>query len=202
MHENPYAPPTATVADVTPLDELEAEPPFFAVSVVKLVLMCLCTFTIYEAYWFYRHWKQVERRERAGLSPLLRGIFAPIFCYALFARMRDYNDAGGASSGLNLSAAHAGGRVIARTLPVPLLAAGCIIGNFLFRLPGAFSLLGFLTVASLVPVQIFANSLNAAVSPAHNRNARLTLWNWLIVVPGTLFLLLAVAGLFLVPDGE
>jgi hypothetical protein len=46
------------------------------------------------------------------------------------------------------------------------------------------------------------NRLNATVAPTHNRNARLTKWNWLVAVPGGLFMLLALTAIFLPPDGR
>jgi hypothetical protein len=65
-----------------------------------------------------------------------------------------------------------------------------------------YAWLGFLTVACLVPVQVYANKMNAIASPAHNRNSRLTVWNWLIVVPGAIWLLLAVLGTYLESTGQ
>jgi hypothetical protein len=41
----------AAVADIAPADDVATEPPFFAVSVTKLAVMCICTFTVYEVYW-------------------------------------------------------------------------------------------------------------------------------------------------------
>ena len=54
MSVNPYAPPTAVVADQAIPSDVGTEPPFFAVPVTKLVVMSLCTFSGYEIYWFYR----------------------------------------------------------------------------------------------------------------------------------------------------
>jgi hypothetical protein len=204
MSTNPYAPPTAIVADVLP-EESATDPPFFAVSIPKFVIMCLCTFTVYEAYWFYRHWKRIDARDRVGVWPIVRGIFGPLFSYPLFVNIRDYTpQSGPISSPLNLHAAiveDTGARV-GWELPAVLLSVGCLVTNLLFRLPGMYAWLGFLTVACLVPVQVYANKMNAIASPAHNRNSRLTVWNWLIVVPGAIWLLLAVLGTYLESTGQ
>jgi hypothetical protein len=58
MSTNPYAPPAADVADIAPPEEAAAESPFFAVSVIKLTVMSLCTFTLHDVYWFYTRWQR------------------------------------------------------------------------------------------------------------------------------------------------
>jgi hypothetical protein len=200
MNTNPYAPPTAVVADVATAETTDA-PPFFAISITKLITMCLCSFTVYEVYWFYRNWKRIQQREGGGLIPILRAIFAPLFGYSLFLRMRDYEGDGPAGSLLDLNAREAeappvqvGGR-----LPAGLLAIGVLVSNALFRMPGAYSLLGFLSIACLVVAQIHVNRLNAIASPGHYQNSRISGWNWLLVIPGGLFFLLAITGLLLAP---
>jgi hypothetical protein len=87
-------------------------------------------------------------------------------------------------------------------LPAVLLSVGCLATNVMFRLPGLYSFLGFLTVACLVPVQVYANRLNAIASPMHDRNSRLTARNWLIVVPGSILLLFAGIGLYFASTGQ
>jgi hypothetical protein len=199
MSVNPYAPPTSMVADVIPDEGRSIQPPFFAVSITKLIIMCLCSFTVYEVYWFYRNWKRVQERERASLSPILRAIFGPLFSYSLFSRMSDYSGDGDAGSLLDLNARQV------ETTPVRVggglaagpLAIGVIASNVFFRLPNAFSLLGFLSVGCLVVAQVHVNRLNAIASPGHDPNSRITGWNWLLVIPGGLFFLLAVTGLLL-----
>src|SRR5262245_18132559 len=47
MSGNPYAPPTAVVADVTPGLDTSVETPFFAVSPLKLAIMSICTLNFY-----------------------------------------------------------------------------------------------------------------------------------------------------------
>jgi hypothetical protein len=186
MSVNPYAPPTAVVADLAPPSDVGTEPPFFAVSVTKLVVMSICTFSIYEVYWFYRHWKQIAEREREAISPLARAIFTIIFCYSCFARMRDYEAETGTSTGA--------GRLAA----VPL-AIAWVVTTLLWRLPDPYWWISMLAVLFLVPVQMHANRLNTAVAPLHHRNARFSAANWIGVIVGGLFLMLALAGTFLPP---
>jgi len=72
MMTNPYAPPVAEVRDVIAVETLASDPPFFAVSVLKLFVMCVCTFGIYQFYWFYKNWQRIAERDRETVWPLIR----------------------------------------------------------------------------------------------------------------------------------
>jgi hypothetical protein len=184
MTLNPYAPPTAVVADIAVVD-VQTEPPFFAVSLAKLILLSICTFGVYEIYWFYRQWKQIAERDREAISPLARGIFTIFFCYPCFARIRDYRAETGTGS----------------PLAAAPLAIGWIGTTLLWRLPDPYGWLSMLALVFLIPVQLEVNKLNAMAAPGHDRNARFSAWNWVAVVVGGLLFLLAVGGTFL-PDVE
>jgi hypothetical protein len=185
MSANPYAPPTSLVADIPP-QEAAAEPPFFAVSLAKLVVMSVCTLSLYEIYWFYRNWKYIKGRERTNISPVPRAIFAVFYCYQCFARVRRYDAEKNGNS----------------TLLAGPLAIGWIVTTVLWKLPDPYWWLSLLAFVFLIPIQAHANRLNAQVSPSHNRNTSLRGWNWLAVVLGGAFLLLALVGTFLVPEGK
>jgi hypothetical protein len=182
---NPYAPPTAVVADLELPSDVGTEPPFFAVSVTKLVIMSLCTFSVYEVYWFYRQWKRIAEREQSGISPLARAIFTFFFCYQCFGHIRDFDAE--ADTGRRLAAGP--------------LAIGWIVTTILWRLPDPYSWISMLSVVFLVPVQLHANRLNASANPAHDRNARFSTWNWVAVVVAVLMVMLAFTDMFL-PDVE
>ena len=64
--------------------------PFFAVSVVKLLVMSICTCGFHEIYWFYQNWKRIQMREQRAIMPFARALFNVIFCYPCFKRIRDY----------------------------------------------------------------------------------------------------------------
>jgi len=180
MTVNPYAPPTAVVADLAG-PEVGTEPPFFAVSVTKLLVMSVCTFSAYEVYWFYRQWKRIAERERLAVSPVARAIFTFLFCYQCFVHVRDFET---------------------ETETEPKLAAGPLaigwIGTtFLWRLPDPYWWISMLAPLFLVPVQLHMNRLNAAANPQHERNSRFSGWNWVAIVLGGLLFMLAVLGTFL-----
>ena len=160
-----------------------AAPPFFPVSILKLVVLATCTVGLYELYWFYRNWRLVREREGLDIRPFWRAFFAYFFCYSMFARIRDFPSEGAGTS---------------RLLAGPL-AAGWIITTLLWKLPDPYWLLCWLAVLFIVPVQLTAIRVNEVVAPAHDRNARFSPANWLTAIVGGVFCLLAVIGAF-IPD--
>ncbi|HWA51688.1 MAG TPA: trypsin-like peptidase domain-containing protein [Patescibacteria group bacterium] len=46
--------------------------------------MSICTFGIYDIYWFYKQWKSFKSDKNLKISPFWRSIFSPIFSYSLF----------------------------------------------------------------------------------------------------------------------
>lgn len=169
--------------------------PFFAVSLLKLAVMSICTHGLYEIYWFYKNWNLIKQRERASMTPFWRAVFAYFFCYECFSRI----DARAASLGLNRSA------------PAGLLAAGWIVTSFLgwglndvfgMALPDPYSWLPALAFVFMLPVQALANRVNATIAPQHDPNQRLTAWN--LVSLGVLIAAVIAALIFnfVLPDGN
>jgi hypothetical protein len=183
MITNPYAPPMVEVADIAPPEDITGEPPFFAVSVAKLAVMSLCTFTLYEVYWFYKNWQRIADREQLSVWPLPRAIFAVLYCYPCFARIRDHEDT----------------RSDSRLHALPL-ALGFIITTLTWRLPDPWSWISLSSFLFLLPVQHYANRLNAEASPSHDRNSRFGAWTWVAVVVGGGLALLVIAGMFIDPE--
>ena len=184
MNTNPYAPPIAVVADIIPVEEVAAEPPFFAVSVAKLAVMSVCTFSVYEVYWFYKNWQRIAERERGSVWPLARAIFAVFYCYPCFARIRDDDGVSQLESRLH-------------ALP---LAIGFIATSVTWRLPDPWGWISLSSFLFLLPVQSYVNRLNALASPSHDRNSRFSGWNWAAVVVGGGVLLLAMVGTLVDPQ--
>ncbi|HEY8102419.1 MAG TPA: hypothetical protein VIF82_16895 [Burkholderiaceae bacterium] len=181
MDSNPYAPPTSILIDHAALQSSETSAPvFFPVSVVKLLIMSLCTLGMYEYYWFYKNWKAYRSHSIEDISPFWRAMFPLFFCYSLFDRVRKYNPD---SSAANLLAGP--------------LATAWIISSLLWKLPNAYWLVTFMSILALLPVQASINVVNQIAAPAHEPNSRFTVWNWIAVGLGGPFLLLAVYGTFI-----
>jgi hypothetical protein len=156
---------------------------FFAVAVWKLAILSFCSGGLYNFYWFYRHWRAQHEYDGREISPVWRSVFQIFFCYRLF---EDVRDAESETNG-------------ARGLATGWLAAGFIIVSLLWRAPDPYWLISLLAFVFLLPVQAAANRVNAAAAPSHDPNARLTRWNWVLIMIGGLVVVLAIVGTFL-PD--
>jgi len=179
---NPYAPPVAAVEDISSERKRSEDTPFFAVSVIKLLVMSICTFGFYELYWFYQNWRRIKMREQRNILPVARALFTVIFCYPCFTRIRDYE------APSNKGAALAAGP----------LAIGWILTTMMANLRHPYGLISLLAPLFLLPVQAHVNRINALVAP-DQPNERFTGWNWVAVVVGGLFFALMVVAAFL-PD--
>ncbi|MGA3047461.1 MAG: hypothetical protein ABSD67_12595 [Terracidiphilus sp.] len=156
---------------------------FFAVSLLKLAALSVCTFGIYDLYWFYCNWKLIRARDEPDISPFWRAFFAVFYCYPCFVRIK----LAGAARGIE------------SVPPFGMLAILWILFRVAWRLPEPFLLLALLKVGFLLPVQSYVNRVNAAETPMHRPNSRFTLWNWITVVIGGSVVALAIVGAFLPP---
>jgi hypothetical protein len=157
-----------------------AQPMFFAVSQLKLVVMSTVTFGIYDLYWFYRNWKLIKQRTSRDIMPFWRAFFAFFFCYSFFREVK--------------------GSAVARSVAVEfspgLLAAVWIGVTLCWRLPDPYWLVDTLAVLALLPVQKVVNEVNASFAPNHTPNARFSAWNIAGIVFGGLLFVLAIIGTF------
>lgn len=171
---NPYRPPLAAVADVP----AGVEPPFFAVSIEKLVMMSVLTLGFYQIVWFVKHWQRIKLREGSRISPGPRAVFAVFFCYACFRRIRKF-----AAPGPGAPDFAAGP-----------LALGWIVVSLLERAPSGWWIVSLASVVFLIPVQTRANHLNAVMAPGHDPNASFTSVNWVCMVLGGMLTLVGLIG--------
>lgn len=76
------------------LHETPVAPAFYVVSLRKLAILYLATFTLYTFYWFYKHWDRYKGRHpeasRFGTTVWLvpRAVFPMFFTHALFFKIR------------------------------------------------------------------------------------------------------------------
>lgn len=174
---DPYAAPKAKVEDAAPADQ--AGTAYFPVSLLKLAVMCVTTFSIYEIYWFYKNWKNAQRLANVDANAPIRAFFYGITSYWLFQLMRDH--AKGVDPALTIAA---GPLAIA----VLLLAAAA-------NLPDPYWLLTFLSFLPLLRVQSAVNRVNRQLAPQADPNARFSGWNIAGALLGGLVVALAVLGL-------
>ena len=183
MTTNPYTPPSSIVEDIPSAQTTASEPPFFAVSVTKLAVLSLCTFGFYQLYWFNRNWRRIKAREQSNISPAPRAVFAVLFCYACFRRIRNFT-----------APAPGGSKLLAGPL-----ATGWILTTLFSESPVPYSLVSLLSFVFIIPVQIRANQINLATSSNHDPNSHFTGVNWAFIVFGVIVGPLAVMGALLVP---
>jgi len=154
------------------------------VSRLKLVLMSLGTLGLYQIYWFYKHWKAMQAAGNKLNAPI-RAVFYPFTAYWLF---RDLHE----------RAAAAG--VEADYRPGVLAVALFAVYAVTFWLPDPWWLLGFITIALILPVQAAADRVNLKLAPGADPNARFSGLNIFGMVLGGLLLILGIVGSFLPPE--
>ncbi len=164
-------------------DAARPELPYFSVSTTKLLVMTLCTFGLYELYWFYKNWSLIKKRDSLTIRPFWRAAFAVFFCHGCFKDVRDGAEKRGLPNNFNADG----------------MAAGWILTTILWRLPDPYWLVTHCAVLFLLPVQAAANEINRKDFPDHEINSRFTAMNIFGVVVGGLLLILGVVGTFM-PD--
>jgi hypothetical protein len=171
-----YAPPEAEVDGVLP-PGAAGQPMWFSVSPLKLMVMCTVTLQFYAIYWFYMQWVLVKSRERSSIWPAARGLFAIFFVYSLCKRVRE----SATPYGIALNAGMA--------------AIGWAAFSLLWKANSEW--VWWFSLAApvfLLPVQSAMNTVNQQVAKGSPRNDRFTALNWVGIVLGGLFLLLAMVG--------
>jgi hypothetical protein len=178
MSSNPELPPVASATGITPSVSSRVEPPFFAVSILKFVTLSFLTCGIYEVYWFYMNWRHIRARERTRIWPVPRAIFSIFYCYRCFSRIRDYETP----------------TITEPPIAAGPLATGWIIASLVCNFTDSYWWVSLFAFVFMVPVQMRANDINAAITPEHDRNDGFTVWNWITIVLGTVFVTCALLG--------
>jgi hypothetical protein len=69
--------------DVGPGEQQATGVQYYPVSPLKLVLLSVFTWSIYDIYWFYRQWKYVKRRDDSKIMPFWRALFGILWFFPL-----------------------------------------------------------------------------------------------------------------------
>jgi len=146
---------------------IDTSPYPYAISIWKLVIMCLATFGLYEIYWFYRQWKSFNAENKlkhGGFALWMLALFSPLTSYSLFKHVssdvKEVNEGKGLESG-----------------------ALAVVYFFLTRF-----WLGFLP---LIPVQ---NKINLYWEKKYQNKlvrSNFGVWNWIIVIAVAVIMLFA-----------
>ena len=159
-------------------DKSLQNPVFFSISAGKLAILSICSFGIYEIYWFYKNWRLERKRTHEAIMPFWRALFGVLFCYSLFRRIRDY-----AITIKLVPNFNAGWR-----------AAFFILLSILWRLPDPFWLISTLTFLPLLGVQKQANLINKKVVPDIKEKSSLSGGEGAIIGIGVIFWIFILLG--------
>ncbi|MFC1485467.1 zinc ribbon domain-containing protein [Candidatus Latescibacterota bacterium] len=167
--------------DIIPPTKEKMNPIFFSVSIKKLIIMSLCTFGIYEIYWFYKNWKLIKERTEQKMLPFWRAVFAIFFCYPLFKSIKNSAYVHGVQSNIS-----------------PGWLTFAYIALFVtWRLPDPIWLLCFLTFLPLISPQEVINEINATEAPTAEVNDKFSWKNIIAIVVGGILLIFGVLGAFI-----
>jgi len=188
MSHNPYAAPAADLLDVDPAPVPATEPLFYIVAKTKFWLVMVGTLGMYSVYWFYRNWRQLNRRDKC-YWPIPRAIFAVFFTHSLFgqieatrvARRVDFRWRPGLMATVYVVCALSD-QVSSRLAKMGLISDTAAMAPLVLLLPMAWS---------LATAQAAINAVEN--DPDGRTNARITLANiaWIVAV-WLLVLLVAV----------
>jgi hypothetical protein len=159
----------------------ESLPQYFSVSKPKLIVMSLCTWSIYEVYWFYKNWNIIKERTGQNIRPFWRAFFSIFFCYSFFKSVKQ----------------SAGSLGIPTQMSPGGLACAYIALAAMWRLPDPFWLISFVTFLPLLSVQGVVNQINSRGDLTHEPNNRFSGGNVVAMIFGGLMLLLCLIGAFL-----
>jgi hypothetical protein len=178
MTENPFAPPTAQVGTTS-----VTTPAFFVVSQRKLWVMAIITAGLYVVYWIYRNWKLYKTCVDPTIMPIVRTVFGVFFIASLFTKIQRRLQAFGIAHPWH-----------PRALATLFILATCM-AVFRVWVPNAYAALGLLIIAIVVQTFSLARA-QGAINVLENdlqgqANSRFTAANWVWILVGACFWLLA-----------
>jgi hypothetical protein len=141
-----------------------SESDFFPVALVKFLVLSLLTMGLYSAYWMYRNWKAIKRKQQSDIMPIARAIFAIFWFYPLFSALK--ND--------SLE------RFDKNKVMLPFIATIFALVYFILSVGGsfieysAFSLVSLLLPLLFIPFVKYINKVDHENSEAYRYNST---WN-------------------------
>jgi len=169
---------------------------YFPVSEGKLITLYIMSFGLYGVYWFYMNWKLQQAKMDQKIFPVMRAIFSIFFTHSLFKRID--------RSAEHLEKKHKFNANVMATLFV----AAVVISNLLDRVSVNTSILETLSDNSVIIISLVIFLLSTyplvVVQATINRinndilgylNHKYTIWNYLLIVTGSILWLMVLLGL-------
>lgn len=154
---------------------------YFTTTTLKLTVMSVCTFGLYELFWFYHNWQSIKSMTGKNIMPFWRACFAPLFSYSCFKHIEE------SSTQDNIGA----------SLPVGVLAVAYFVVQSLWRLPDPFWLASMFSFMVLIPVNNAALNFNKQQDSEFRNNSSFSVWNCLGILLGAPLFVLSIIGSFL-----
>jgi hypothetical protein len=133
------------------------EPLFLYISPLRLIVLSILSFSIYEIYWIYKNWWYIKERDGLDIRPIWRGWFGIFFCHSLLRRIHDDFECNAIMQPRFSSTSLATGWV-----------SLMLVSNIIGRVPGIASSIIAVLIPSflcLVPVQNYINSVTRERNP-------------------------------------
>jgi hypothetical protein len=156
------------------------ELPFYCVSTLKLSVLSLATFGLYELFWFYKNWVLVRVRSGRDISPFWRAFFSPVFCYPFASAVNS------AAESVNIAP-----RI--RPGPIAAIYAGLLL---LQRLPDPYWLICLFSFVPLIPVARQIRTVHETLRPGFESAIGWGGWSYTTLAIGGIVTGLAVIGTF------
>jgi hypothetical protein len=190
MDENFYEAPKAQLIEFE-YDGQEVF--FFPISLKKLTILFISTFSVYTVYWFYKNWKMLEPTMDKKIHPLLRAIFDVFFTHSLFSRIET------AAVAKNISMKWSAG--VLATIYVVFTFISAIVKHF-FSSSELYNLVNLLTILflfiilwPLYSIQKIVNQING--DPDGKLNCSFSGYNYVFIIGGSLLWILTISLFFL-----
>ena len=131
-----------------------SEPWFLYIPIPRLIFMSLITFGLYDAYWIYKNWGFLKKRDGLKIMPFWRGIFGIFFIYGILKEIKNDGALNSQASAQFSAGALATGYIIQMFIGETLGVADDI------RVLLFSALLSVFTFLFLLPAQNFINQAN------------------------------------------
>ncbi len=198
MNDSIYAPPKADLSKASDGGS-NGDDAFYVISMAKLTTLFFITLGIYQIFWWYKNWSNYKDLCRYNDSadrniwPIPRAIFSVFFVHSLFHRVEDYAETKSRALNWKIDTT--------ATMMVLLLIASGICSQLSSKgLGSPYTDLGWMLL--LVPLYFSfrkaqQNINTACGDPQGLGNSKFTVANWIWIVLGILFWLLAMVGMLM-----
>lgn len=175
MTENVFATPTANLETVS-----QTTSEFYVVSERKLFILSVMSLGLYMYFWSYKHWSNYKKATQDDIWPWARGLLCIFFVHKLYRRADHQIRISGRSYIFDFEQW------------ATMLVVITVVAHVVDRMSDHIDNLTVLGVWLLIAIPLRAYlmqkgqaMLNFAAGDADgSSNARFTLWNYLIMVPG------------------